>query len=57
VRRFNGKVSSGFSQCKCNQILLVFAGGETSLEVLKFAAAGTTVIDNSSAWRMDPTKN
>jgi aspartate-semialdehyde dehydrogenase len=22
----------------------------------KFAAAGTTVIDNSSAWRMDPTK-
>jgi aspartate-semialdehyde dehydrogenase len=23
----------------------------------KFAAAGTTVIDNSSAWRMDPTKN
>ena len=22
----------------------------------KFAAVGTTVIDNSSAWRMDPTK-
>jgi len=33
------------------------AGGETSLEwAPKFAAVGTTVIDNSSAWRMDPTK-
>ena len=33
------------------------AGGETSLEwAPKFAAFGTTVIDNSSAWRMDPTK-
>lgn len=33
------------------------AGGETSLEwAPKFAAAGTTVIDNSSAWRMDPSK-
>ena len=33
------------------------AGGETSLEwAPKFAAAGTVVIDNSSAWRMDPTK-
>lgn len=33
------------------------AGGDTSLEwAPKFAAAGTTVIDNSSAWRMDPTK-
>ncbi len=33
------------------------AGGETSLEwAPKFAAIGTTVIDNSSAWRMDPTK-
>lgn len=33
------------------------AGGSTSLEQApKFAAAGTTVIDNSSAWRMDPTK-
>lgn len=38
--------------------LAVFsAGGETSLEwAPKFAAAGTTVIDNSSAWRMDPSK-
>ena len=33
------------------------AGGETSLEwAPKFADAGTYVIDNSSAWRMDPTK-
>lgn len=33
------------------------AGGETSLEwAPKFAEAGTVVIDNSSAWRMDPSK-
>ena len=33
------------------------AGGSTSLELApKFAAAGITVIDNSSAWRMDPSK-
>jgi aspartate-semialdehyde dehydrogenase len=33
------------------------AGGATSLEwAPKFAAAGIRVIDNSSAWRMDPTK-
>ncbi|WP_027127644.1 aspartate-semialdehyde dehydrogenase [Gelidibacter mesophilus] len=33
------------------------AGGETSLEwAPKFAEAGTTVIDNSSAWRMDASK-
>lgn len=33
------------------------AGGDTSLEwAPKFAAVGTTVIDNSSAWRMDPDK-
>lgn len=38
-------------------IALFSAGGETSLEwAPKFAAAGTTVIDNSSAWRMDETK-
>lgn len=31
------------------------AGGETSLQwAPKFAAVGTTVVDNSSAWRMDP---
>ena len=38
-------------------IALFSAGGDTSLEwAPKFAAAGTTVIDNSSAWRMDPKK-
>jgi aspartate-semialdehyde dehydrogenase len=38
-------------------IALFSAGGSTSLEwAPKFAAAGATVIDNSSAWRMDPTK-
>ncbi|MDG2491868.1 MAG: aspartate-semialdehyde dehydrogenase [Flavobacteriaceae bacterium] len=38
-------------------VALFSAGGETSLEwAPKFAATGTTVIDNSSAWRMDPTK-
>ncbi len=38
-------------------VALFSAGGETSLEwAPKFAAAGTKVIDNSSAWRMDSTK-
>ena len=38
-------------------IALFSAGGETSLEwAPKFAAVGCTVIDNSSAWRMDATK-
>lgn len=38
-------------------LALFSAGGETSLEwAPKFAANGTTVIDNSSAWRMDKTK-
>ncbi len=38
-------------------IAIFSAGGETSLEwAPKFATVGTTVIDNSSAWRMDPTK-
>ena len=38
-------------------IALFSAGGETSKTwAPKFAEAGTTVIDNSSAWRMDPTK-
>jgi aspartate-semialdehyde dehydrogenase len=38
-------------------IAVFSAGGSTSLELAPlFAAAGTTVIDNSSAWRMDPTK-
>lgn len=38
-------------------IAIFSAGGNTSLEwAPKFAEMGTTVIDNSSAWRMDPTK-
>jgi aspartate-semialdehyde dehydrogenase len=38
-------------------IALFSAGGDTSLEhAPRFAEAGTIVIDNSSAWRMDPTK-
>jgi aspartate-semialdehyde dehydrogenase len=39
------------------QIALFSAGGNTSLEwAPKFAEKGTTVIDNSSAWRMDADK-
>lgn len=39
------------------EIALFSAGGETSLAwAPKFAAAGTTVIDNSSAWRMHADK-
>lgn len=38
-------------------VALFSAGGTTSTEFApKFAEAGVTVIDNSSAWRMDPTK-
>lgn len=38
-------------------VALFSAGGSTSLEwAPKWAAAGVTVIDNSSAWRMDRTK-
>jgi aspartate-semialdehyde dehydrogenase len=38
-------------------VALFSAGGSTSLDwAPKFAAAGITVIDNSSAWRMDATK-
>jgi aspartate-semialdehyde dehydrogenase len=38
-------------------IAIFSAGGSTSKEwAPKFAAVGTTVIDNSSAWRMDPDK-
>ncbi len=38
-------------------VAIFSAGGGTSTEwAPKFAAAGITVIDNSSAWRMDPTK-
>lgn len=38
-------------------IAVFSAGGGTSLEwAPKFAEVGTTVVDNSSAWRMDATK-
>ena len=39
------------------ELALFSAGGQTSLEwAPRFAEVGTTVIDNSSAWRMDPAK-
>ncbi len=42
---------------KAPDIALFSAGGSTSKEwAPKFAEAGTIVIDNSSAWRMDPDK-
>jgi aspartate-semialdehyde dehydrogenase len=58
---FNGK---NFTVCsmteaieKRPEIALFSAGGSTSLEwAPKFAENGITVIDNSSAWRMDPSK-
>jgi aspartate-semialdehyde dehydrogenase len=58
---FKGKkykvVSAADAIAKKPNIALFSAGGSTSLELApKFAEAGTTVIDNSSAWRMDPTK-
>ena len=38
-------------------VAILSAGGSSSLEMApQFAAAGITVVDNSSAWRMDPTK-
>ncbi|RKS55334.1 aspartate-semialdehyde dehydrogenase [Gillisia mitskevichiae] len=38
-------------------LALFSAGGDTSLEwAPKFAEVGTKVVDNSSAWRMDPSK-
>jgi aspartate-semialdehyde dehydrogenase len=58
---FKGKqykiVSASDAIAKKPDIALFSAGGSTSLELApKFAAAGATVIDNSSAWRMDPAK-
>jgi aspartate-semialdehyde dehydrogenase len=48
-------VSAAEAIAKKPQIALFSAGGSTSLELApKFAEAGTTVIDNSSAWRMNP---
>jgi aspartate-semialdehyde dehydrogenase len=50
-------VSMGDAIAARPDVALFSAGGSTSLEwAPKFAAAGITVIDNSSAWRMDPAK-
>jgi len=59
--RFKGKdysvVSAADAIAAKPALALFSAGGATSLEwAPKFAAAGITVIDNSSAWRMDPAK-
>src|SRR5262245_3728039 len=52
------KVVSMTDAIAAKPVVAIFsAGGGTSLEwAPKFAEAGITVIDNSSAWRMDPTK-
>ncbi len=52
------KIVSAEDAIKAKPAIALFsAGGSTSLDLApKFAAAGITVIDNSSAWRMDPTK-
>ncbi|MBL0234203.1 MAG: aspartate-semialdehyde dehydrogenase [Chitinophagaceae bacterium] len=54
----NYKVVSMTDAIAAKPAVAIFsAGGGTSLEwAPKFAEAGITVIDNSSAWRMDPTK-
>jgi aspartate-semialdehyde dehydrogenase len=57
--QFNGKSYSVVSMMQAlslkPQIALFSAGGSTSLEwAPKFAEIGCYVIDNSSAWRMDP---
>jgi len=52
------KVKGIEETCKLAPDVAIFsAGGSTSVEwAPKFAEQGTIVIDNSSAWRMDPTK-
>jgi aspartate-semialdehyde dehydrogenase len=52
------KVVGMMDGIKAKPAVAIFsAGGGTSLEwAPQFAAAGIRVIDNSSAWRMDPTK-
>ncbi|MFQ3575883.1 MAG: aspartate-semialdehyde dehydrogenase [Cytophagales bacterium] len=54
----NYKIVSAQDAINAKPAIAIFsAGGSTSLELApKFAEAGTFVIDNSSAWRMDPTK-
>jgi aspartate-semialdehyde dehydrogenase len=58
---FNGKaykiISAQDAIAQKPDIALFSAGGAASLELAPlFAEAGTVIIDNSSAWRMDPTK-
>ncbi len=52
------KIISAADAISANPDIALFsAGGSTSLSLApQFADAGVTVIDNSSAWRMDPTK-
>ena len=59
--KFNGEeftiVSMDDAIAAKPDIALFSAGGSVSQEYApKFAEVGTVVIDNSSAWRMDPTK-
>lgn len=59
--QFNGKAIKVYRMQEAiaaqPSIALFSAGGTTALEwAPKFAAVGSTVIDNSSAWRMDPEK-
>ena len=58
---FNGKKYKVISMMDAinlkPQIAIFSAGGDTSLKwAPEFAKVGTTVVDNSSAWRMDPDK-
>lgn len=52
------KIVSAADAIKAKPAIALFsAGGSTSLDLApKFSEAGITVIDNSSAWRMDPSK-
>lgn len=59
--RFRGKdhsvVTMAQAVAAAPDLALFSAGGNTSLEwAPRFAEVGTTVVDNSSAWRMDPGK-
>ncbi|MDP9249696.1 MAG: aspartate-semialdehyde dehydrogenase [bacterium] len=61
IINFNGVshkiISIGDALARKPDIALFSAGGAVSLEwAPSFAQAGTAVIDNSSAWRMDPLK-
>lgn len=59
--KFSGRnyriISMEDAIAKRPDIAIFSAGGSTSTEwAPRFAEVGTVVIDNSSAWRMDPTK-